>query len=114
MPTDQTTPIHSTLFCFNSKPDRAGGRYWAFRFVDHATGRSVKGTIGRSTSDSNIYAILRHWDKPDDWDRGIQFVRIEKGIRDFNEMTKDWPYAGCNPEDLAAFIRRGLSEGASS
>lgn len=102
-------PIHSTLFCFNSKPDRAGGQYWAFRFVDHATGRDVKGTIGRSISDSNIYGILRHWNKPDDWDRGIQFVRIEKSIRDFDRMTKDWPYAGCQPEDLAEWIKQQLA-----
>lgn len=99
-------PLHSTLFCFNSRPDQAGNRYWAFRFVDHATGRDVKATF--TGGESNAYAILRHWNKPNDWDRGIQFVRIEKGIRDFNALVKDWPHAGSDPEELAAFIRRNL------
>ena len=101
-------PIHSTLFCFNSRRDRAGNCYWAFRFVDHATGRNVKATI--SGGESNVYAILRHWNKPDDWDRGIQFVCMEKSIRDFNDLVKGWPYAGSDPQELAAYIRRALSE----
>jgi hypothetical protein len=102
-------PIHSTLCCFNSTADTYGNRYWALRFVDHATGKDVKGTV--SGGESNIYAIVRYWNKDtDDWDRGIQFVRVEKSKREFKALVKDWPHAGCDPEELAEFIRRELAK----
>jgi hypothetical protein len=102
--------LTATLICYNSKADNAGNRYWAFRFIDHETGHQVQGTI--SGNDSNIYAILRHWNAPDDWDRSVIFERQELGKREFKSLTANWPYAGCEPENLAKFIRDRLAEQA--
>jgi len=99
--------LTATLTAINSKPDIAGNRYWALRFRDHETGKVVQATV--SGGESNIYGILRYWDQEaDDWDRSIQFLTQELPIREFNRMVKEFPHAGCSPEDLAAFIRQAL------
>jgi hypothetical protein len=93
-----------TLFAFND-----GDRRWAFRFVRHSDGKAVTGIV--SGGESNIYAILRHFNpKVNDWDRSIQFVKIEKTKREFSYLVTDpdWKYAGCCPEDLAEYIRKEL------
>ncbi len=93
-----------TLFAFTD-----GDRRWAFRFVRHRDGKAVCGII--SGGESNINAIIRNFDpKLDDWDRSIQFVKIEKTKREFTFLVHDpdWAYAGCCPEDLAEYIRKGL------
>ena len=33
----------------------------------------------------------------------------EMGKRAFKQTTNDWPHAGCNPEDLAKFVREALA-----
>ena len=95
-----------TLFCFNNDDGRGDGRQWALRMVDHETGEYVAGTV--CGGESNIYAILRHWNDPGDWDRSIQFVRMSWTPRQWNYNTKGWPHAGSRPEELAAFCRKGL------
>lgn len=102
--------LTATLIAYNSKRDRAGNCYWAFSFTDHKTGKVVCCNVGLLSGDSNIYAITRHWNVPNGWDRSINYLRMEKGIRDFDRMTKGWAYAGSNPEELAAFIRRELDK----
>ena len=100
--------INYSLECFNSKADIYGNRYWAFCFTELATGKSVVGRFGGG--ESNIYAVLCYWNNPNRWDRSIRFQRIQDmPIRRFNVMVKDYPYAGSQPEELAKFIRRGLS-----
>jgi hypothetical protein len=96
------------LKAINSKGDIYGNRYWAFIFMDFKTGKQVAGTI--SGGDSNIYAILRYWNVTNDWDRSILFEREELPIREFNKLTKDYEYAGCEPECIAAYIKRELAK----
>ena len=100
----------ATINVINSKVDRHGNCYWAFTFVCHETGNRVCATT--SGGDSNIRAIARHWNVDDDWDRSIFFNQQEIGYREFNRLTKDWPYGGCCPDELAAFIRKGLKDAA--
>jgi len=99
----------ATLFAFNNDGGRADGRQWALRFVDHVTGKSVTGRV--SGGESNIYAILRHWGRVDDWDRSIQFVKIcHFNNRQFDNLVKDWDYAGCTPDELVTYIKKNLDK----
>lgn len=99
----------ATLTAINSNQDRFGNRYWALRFVDHATRKVVEGKI--SGGESNINAIRRVWNTNlDDWDRSIVWQTQSLPVREFNSLTKDWGYAGCNPEDLVTYIRTKLEE----
>jgi hypothetical protein len=96
--------IEAILECLNSKGDSYGSRYWAFRWIDTATGREVEGTV--CGGESNISAIVREMGLT--W-QTCRYTRREMGIREFNRMTKDWRHAGCRPEALAAYIRRALN-----
>jgi len=98
--------IYATLDIINSKADIYGNRYWAFRYTDHETGNNVEARI--SGGESNINAIRCHMGKVDGWDSGINTKRTEMKIREFNRLTKDWPHAGCSPEDLANYIKNNL------
>lgn len=100
--------ITATLEALHSRRDIYGNVYWALRYIDHGSGLVVEAKI--SGGESNIYAMLRYWGKRDDWDRSVRFVTQEFAIREFNRMTKDWPYAGCRPEDIATFVRKQLDE----
>ena len=103
--------ITSTLTIYNSKRDRAGNCYYAFTFFDHATGHSVSATI--CGGESNIYAVLHGWSTPNEWDRTIAVNRVELKIREFDRMTKDWPHAGCHPDQLREFIKKSLAAQAA-
>jgi hypothetical protein len=97
--------IVAILDCINSETDMYGNRYWAFRYIDAKTGKQVVGNI--SGGESNIGCVPRIMGL--EWDQ-VYYTRHEMKIRAFNRLTKDWPYAGCNPEDeLVPFIRKGLA-----
>jgi len=104
--------LTATLEALYSKRDRYGNCCWALRYTDHETGRTVAGTIGGG--ESNIYSVLRESDAAraaNDWDRSIRFQVLPLPIREFNHLTKGWPYAGCTPPDLWQFIKLGLAAG---
>ena len=97
--------IKAVLECFNSKTDRNGNRYWAFRYTDTASSRMVCGSI--SGGESNVYSIKRGMGFESE---EVHFTRCELPIREFNSLTKAWLYAGCTAEELAAFIRSQLAK----
>jgi hypothetical protein len=98
--------IRATLEAINSRRDRSGNCYWAFRFTDLESGQVVEGRI--CGGESNIYGIRCNlWTQT--WDQSIQFSTTELPIREWNRLTKEWPYAGCTSEDLAEFIRIKLN-----
>lgn len=97
---------HSTLEAIGSTMDSNGNRYWAFRYICHATGKSVEGMI--SGGESNIIAITIGWTTPNEWDRGFIKRTINMPKREFDRRTAGWPYAGCSGEELQAFIRSKL------
>lgn len=89
-----------------SKRDRAGNCYWAFTLTDAETGKTVNGKIsgGESNLDSMIYYL-----NGKDWGGNYYSAVQEKPIREFNRLVKEFPYAGCAPEQLAEFVRKGLT-----
>jgi len=101
-----TTALTARIEAINSRADRAGNRYWAFRYTDYQTGKRVEATI--SGGESNINAIRQAMGRVDGWDASIEFDVTELPIREWNRLTKDWPYAGCVPAELAAFIKAKL------
>jgi len=104
--------LKATLDCINSEADTYGNRYWAFRYTDCETEKQVVGNI--SGGESNISAILRYMpgtskDGFADWD-SVHYTRHEMKKREFQQLTADWPYAGCNPEsELVPFILKALA-----
>jgi len=97
------------LQAHHSRRDSAGNCYWAFRYIDFETGRTVVGKI--SGGESNINAIRCDWHGPGTgWASDILWHVHEHKIRAFNRMTKDWPYAGCRHEDIQRFIRASLED----
>ena len=101
--------IAAILDCINSKADRAGNCYWAFRWTDTRTGKQVTGRI--SGGESNISCIpqfmvcLATGIKDS---RSIYTTRHEFPYREFITRTHEFPYAGSQPEELAVFIHKGL------
>lgn len=90
-----------TIYC--RKADVYGNRYWSFRFVDCESGREYAGTI--SGGESNIDGIRRcGLYGVDGWDSSIRTERIDLKCREYDRMTKGWPYAGCVPTEIASRI----------
>lgn len=98
--------IKGILVAINSRRDRNGNCYWALRYTDTATGRQVVGTV--SGGESNIRGISYQMNGGSWEPRNIYFETQELPIREFDRLTKTWPYAGCQPEALAAFIQTSL------
>ena len=101
----------ATLEIMNSRSDMYGNRYWAFRYTDHETGAVVE-ALG--DHESNIHMMLLRWDGAEDWCRTVLETREERPIRQFNQITKGWKYAGCQGEDIQAFVLAGLKSDKAS
>jgi hypothetical protein len=95
--------IKAIIEALYSRRDRNGNCYFAFRYVDVATGKTVSGSI--SGGESNIRAIGRAMGFESN---EFHFNCHELPIREFNRVTKTWAYAGCTPEDLAKYVRNCL------
>jgi hypothetical protein len=87
----------------NSKRDRNGNTYWAFRLADARTGNVMKGKLGGSQRGALTHALssmIRSlgWD----WDN-IHLVGTELPIREFNKLVKLWPYSHDVVKEVTAF-----------
>jgi hypothetical protein len=99
------TPIHS-------RRDRNGNCYWGFNALNTINGKSIDGSI--SGGESNI-SSARYWlneaGVSTDW-KGAEHVTVyspqEMPIRAFDRRFKPsvCGYAGCLPQEIAAFIRK--------
>lgn len=98
--------IKAILHIMNSKADRYGNRYWAFHYTDCKTGKRVFGTFGGGDSNISIVFNYRAWNNWS-WDK-IHTTRTELPIREFNAIVEGWQDAGCEKDEIADFIRRGL------
>ena len=95
------------LQAHHSSRDQAGNCYWGFKFIDFETGKVVVGYI--SGGESNINAVRCDWHgEGTGWAGDLLWHVHEHKIRAFRRMTKDWPYAGCRPEDIRVFIQDQL------
>lgn len=95
--------VKSFLTIYNSRRDFAGNCYWAFQWVRVRDGKTIGATI--SGGESNISAIVREMGM--DWEE-VRTQRVELPIREFNRVCRPWPYAGCCPCDLAAWLKAQL------
>ena len=95
----------ATLNIFNNLKDPYNK---AFLFIDHETGNRVGAVISGGVS--NLKAITRHWNVPNDWDRSILINEIDLKAKEYKHTTQGWEYAGCQPEEIADFIRKELSK----
>ncbi len=91
--------IKAILTVYNSKRDRNGNTYWAFRWTDTKTGMQATGRI--AGGESNVTPVVRHMGL--DWEN-VYYTRQQLGKREFRELTKDWPYAGCTMAEIIACI----------
>lgn len=96
------------LKIINSKTDLNGNRYWSFQYTDFATEKNVE--AANCGGESNINHILFNWNGDNDYCRTIMVARLELSIREYNRMTKGWPYAGATPDELRTFIKSKLLE----
>lgn len=112
MATETTPAINGILECLNSKADIYGNRYFAFRYTDTATGKTVSGKI--SGGQSNISSIPYYLHGESYEPRDIYYTNEELPIRQFNHLTKQWSYAGCQPQDLAQWIKAALADKGDS
>jgi hypothetical protein len=96
--------IKAILDIINSKKDRAGNCYWAFRWTDTETGKQVKGRI--SGNDSNLLWAANHIYPNHDY----YYTMHEVSVRDFNSDMMGWDYAGCNPHEIAAWITEKIAK----
>jgi hypothetical protein len=88
----------------NSRSDMYGNRYWAVEATNLKNDKQVQGRVGAN----NIDGVGQYWDVYDGWDRSIHFQERELPIREFNRLTKNWPYFGSDTEEIAANLRKGL------
>ena len=96
--------ITGILVCINSRADLYGNRYWAFKYTDCASGKTICGKI--SGGESNVASIIREMGQSY---LTVSYMRIEDmPIREFNRTVKQWEYAGCRPEELVSFINKNL------
>lgn len=97
----------ATLTAINSRIDRNGNCYWAFTFVDHATGKTVCGKV--SGGESNIRSIIFELNGGSWEPRNVQFLTQELPIREFNKLTKKWAYGGCTGKELVEYVHENLA-----
>ncbi len=91
---------------YTSKRDMYGNAYGAVEVTDLKREKTARGNIGSAWQ--NARSIYRHWDVPGDFDRSLIFYEKELPIREFNALTKGWPYIGSQPEEMAANLRKAL------
>lgn len=99
--------ITGSIIAYSSRRDIYGNKYWAFVFTSNE-GKEVCGKINGGRG--NIYAVRMVLNGGGEWDKGIHFHENELKIREFNNLVKNWPYAGCTPKELSDFIRKGLGK----
>jgi hypothetical protein len=104
-----TTLVTATLRVLNSKLDRNGNTYWAFEFIDHVTGKSCAGALGGSAR-GNADSIRFGYSTPGEWDSSIRTEYVEMGKRDFDRLTKDYPYAHGSTNELSAWVKAQLAK----
>jgi len=91
---------------FTSKPSNTGYVQTAFTATCAKTGKAIFAVAG---CENNIRAMACEWEGAGTgWDRGIMFTTAELGIREFDRMVKDEPYAGNNAEDIREYIKKQL------
>ena len=92
--------FNGALTVYNSKGDMYGNCYFAVELDTGASAPLVHGHIGTcSNVNTRDCRENLHW----------HIAEVELPIRQFNRLTKDWPYAGCGWPEISAFLRKGAT-----
>jgi hypothetical protein len=107
-------PVTGFLTAIYSERDVNGNCYWAFRYVDAATGITIEAQ--HSGGESNIRSIPYYLANPDgkgEWNDAAHAIRFEVTAmkkREFQRLTGNWPYGGCSPEEMTRYIRKAIAD----
>lgn len=99
--------IKAILHITNSAADFAGNCHYAFEYTNLANDKTARGRI--SGGESNIRGAMHHVKLCQENYESAHAVQIwvnEIPIRRWNRMTEGWEYAGCTPEEIAAFCKK--------
>lgn len=93
--------VTGILHVFTAARDRNGNCYHAARYIDTASGVTVRfGNIGGQGNMDSLPRLLHGYD------HNCYTVREVLPIRDWNRLTKDWPYLANHADEQAAQIVR--------
>jgi hypothetical protein len=90
---------------FNSKIDRNGNTYWAYKITSTQTGAVLRGKLGgsmRGALSHGIGAAMRKLGL--DWDN-VHLTETELPIREFNQLVKGWPYPSNLESQIISLVR---------
>jgi len=97
------TKILYIVIHYNSKRDINGNCYWAARITRTRDGKSIE---LKTPHYSNLNSAMKDF-TGGEWGRFYETTR-ELSIRDFNGMTKSWPYFGCTSIDIVPAIKKAF------
>lgn len=92
-----------TMTILNSRADIYGNRYFSMLVTRTEDGAQARGTIsgGESNCTIALNKLSGGWDS-------YTYAREELPIREYNRLTKGWPYLGCTPEDINPLILKQM------
>lgn len=85
----------------SSRPDRAGGVYHAICVTNKNLNKTASATVTANNTESALRHLFGDWEAKRKYSHCVEQVH---NIRAFNQIVKGLPYAGCTPEDIAAWI----------
>ncbi len=96
--------IKALLEVIYSKRDMYGNCYWAGQLTETSTGKVVSFTISGGEGNITGAASVLYGFGSQAWTT----METMLPIREFNRLTKKWPYFGCPPEEIAGNIKKAL------
>lgn len=113
----QINKIKALVTFYSSKSCRYGNSYWAYTYTDTESGKDVNGQCGLLTGDSNLQLAVRLLHPTPhgttDWDV-VRINHVEKKVREFGQMVKDWHFSGSDWNTIAAYIKTTLDPATCS
>lgn len=83
----------------NSKPDQNGNRYFSAIITDPDTSKIAKGIV--AGGENNITSAL--WEYCG-YESQYYYTRTELPIREYQRLTKNWPYLGCTNDEIISNV----------
>jgi len=91
----------------SSKPDKFGNQYHMVTAFNPVNCKVVEATAGTHNNIATAeFHIRGRW--PQTGEPRWVINRSEIPIRQFNRESKGLPYAGCDPKEILAFLRKEL------
>lgn len=93
-----------------SRKDIAGNVYFSFMATNPDTNQTIYGNCGSLQDATNITRITNEWHGPGTgWARDIMVMESTMyPIRQYNAMTKYWPWVGSDTKRIREYIKENL------